>query len=426
MSIVDVAMTQIGTVGGEKYNRWYYGNTSNDNASWCASFVSWCAAKANINPPIIPKSSSVAAMQAAFGSRFHSSAAGNYVPVAGDIIFFNPSHVGIVVSYNASTQRVNTIEGNFLTNGKHVVASVSRAYNGKINSSSSLSTRGYGAVSGGVSSRLNAIDPDAETIYSFEAEGQRVPDKRPSGGYMIYWCGKRWLINEKYLKPADSFRTGYQLKTNGNFVIDGATAITPLGVEAQSVSFSYVILNNVLNEMQQLRDLVGAVDYLYLGSGRVGKYMFRLINVAFDEATPLPDGELNCTKATLTLTEDVLTSTTPGLISQLKSSISAIKNSYSDMVVYDKDRRDIQVAKCVKSSESIKKGSIVKIAAFLNSAYDPNAPWKTGEHKVIDIKRNNSGTIQASVVYTADESITGTYFLDALSFVKNPEELNAR
>ncbi len=112
-SIVNVAASQIGNVGGEPYWSWY-GFSS--RVEWCACFVSWCADQCGyIDAGIIPKFSYVPDGVAYFQSKGQWQD-GSYTPKAGDVIFFTwdgsggSDHVGIVESVTDGT--VNTIEGN--------------------------------------------------------------------------------------------------------------------------------------------------------------------------------------------------------------------------------------------------------------------------------------------------------------------------
>lgn len=112
-SIVNVAASQIGNVGGEPYWSWY-GFSS--RVEWCACFVSWCADQCGyIDAGIIPKFSYVPDGVAYFQSKGQWQD-GSYTPKAGDIIFFTwdgsggSDHVGIVESVTDGT--INTIEGN--------------------------------------------------------------------------------------------------------------------------------------------------------------------------------------------------------------------------------------------------------------------------------------------------------------------------
>ena len=112
-SIVNVAASQIGNVGGEPYWSWY-GFSS--RVEWCACFVSWCADQCGyIDAGIIPKFSYVPDGVAYFQSKGQWQD-GSYTPKAGDIIFFtwdgsgSSDHVGIVESVTDGT--INTIEGN--------------------------------------------------------------------------------------------------------------------------------------------------------------------------------------------------------------------------------------------------------------------------------------------------------------------------
>lgn len=111
-AIVQVALSQEGN-GGETYWSWY---GFNSRVEWCACFVSWCADQCGyIDSGVIPKFSLCSDGVSWFSShgRFRD---GSYVPVAGDIIFFDwgdngsIDHVGIVESVTGG--RVNTIEGN--------------------------------------------------------------------------------------------------------------------------------------------------------------------------------------------------------------------------------------------------------------------------------------------------------------------------
>ena len=112
-SIVEVAASQIGNVGGEPYWSWY---GFNGRVEWCACFVSWCAHKCGyIEAGIIPKFAGVGTGINWFQDR-HQWQKRGYQPKPGDIIFFDwdgdgyGNHVGIVES--SDDTYVYTIEGN--------------------------------------------------------------------------------------------------------------------------------------------------------------------------------------------------------------------------------------------------------------------------------------------------------------------------
>ena len=111
--LVNVALSQIGNVGGRPYWSWYgFGS----RVSWCACFVSWCANECGyIDAGIIPKFSWCDAGIDWFKAR--GEWAGNDVePSPGWIIFFDwdldgcSDHVGIVEYCDGAY--VHTIEGN--------------------------------------------------------------------------------------------------------------------------------------------------------------------------------------------------------------------------------------------------------------------------------------------------------------------------
>ena len=111
-NMVQIALEQVGNVGGEPYWSWY-GFTS--RVEWCACFVSWVANQAGIDETIIPKFSLVST-----GVNFFKATGAwqdkGYSPQPGDIIFFDwendgkPNHVGIVEK--VENDEVYTIEGN--------------------------------------------------------------------------------------------------------------------------------------------------------------------------------------------------------------------------------------------------------------------------------------------------------------------------
>ena len=113
ISMVEIAMIQIGNIGGEKYWRWY---GFNERVEWCAIFVSWVAEQNGlIQAGIIPRFASTSVGVQWFQSRGLWQPRG-YTPFPGALIFFdwtgdgNVQHVGIV-EY-VENGRVHTIEGN--------------------------------------------------------------------------------------------------------------------------------------------------------------------------------------------------------------------------------------------------------------------------------------------------------------------------
>jgi len=112
-SMIEIAETQLGNVGGETYWRWYGFSSRED---WCACFVSWCAYQAgHVDAGIIPSFASCAVGIEWFRSRDQWYDSG-YTPAPGDLIFFDwepdgvADHVGIVEYVDG--EYVCTIEGN--------------------------------------------------------------------------------------------------------------------------------------------------------------------------------------------------------------------------------------------------------------------------------------------------------------------------
>lgn len=108
-----IASREVGyTEQGEnitKYGAWI----GMDGKEWCASFVSWCAAQANVSSSVIVYASGCYTMMDHFvrQDRYYNSIAekGSYTPKVGDVFFqygsaSAPGHVGFVVA----------LEGNYI------------------------------------------------------------------------------------------------------------------------------------------------------------------------------------------------------------------------------------------------------------------------------------------------------------------------
>lgn len=113
IDIVNVALSQVGNVGGEPYWSWY---GFDSRVEWCAIFVSWVANEVGyIDAGVIPKFSVCLDGVNWFKSKGLWKDKG-YIPEAGDIIFFDweddgeVNHVGIVEKVENNT--IYTIEGN--------------------------------------------------------------------------------------------------------------------------------------------------------------------------------------------------------------------------------------------------------------------------------------------------------------------------
>ncbi len=119
--IVEVAMSQIGNVGGQPYWSWY---GFQDRVPWCACFVSWCANECGyIDAGIIPKFAGCINGVNWFKERGQWTD-NSAEPIPGMIIFFDwdspdgesgpqdglSDHVGIVEK--VENGRVYTVEGN--------------------------------------------------------------------------------------------------------------------------------------------------------------------------------------------------------------------------------------------------------------------------------------------------------------------------
>ncbi len=114
-SVVDLALSQLGNSGGEPYWSWY---GFDYRVEWCATFVSWVANQSGTLGTSVPKFASCALEGVPWFQDHGQWTNGDdgYVPVAGDIIFFDwepdgrPNHVGIVVGSDGTN--VYTVEGN--------------------------------------------------------------------------------------------------------------------------------------------------------------------------------------------------------------------------------------------------------------------------------------------------------------------------
>lgn len=183
--IVSIAVSQIGYHEGSKgvfsgnssstanyteYNRYAY---NLDNAAWCGSFVSWCAAMAGIPTTILPKTAGAKPVywKVVGSGKLEGATAktpenlvtngGTYIPQIGDLVFFgskstgNPannscSHVGLIIEVNLTYSgekiaeiEIITAEGNYsnkVSRNQYVFNSEKR--NGHAYSSTYLNTFG--------------------------------------------------------------------------------------------------------------------------------------------------------------------------------------------------------------------------------------------------------------------------------------------
>ena len=111
--IVEIAAAQVGNKGGQPYWSWY---GFKSRVAWCACYVSWCADQCGyIDAGIIPKFS-LCSDGIAWFKKNGQWQDRNYLPQAGDLIFFDwggdghCDHVGIVEKCEDGV--VYTIEGN--------------------------------------------------------------------------------------------------------------------------------------------------------------------------------------------------------------------------------------------------------------------------------------------------------------------------
>lgn len=110
--LVDIAASQIGNQGGTPYWSWY---GYKERVEWCACFVSWVAYQSGDLDITIPKFAAVVDGVKWYKDRGQWKDR-NYIPKAGDIIFFDwendgmPDHVGIVEKVENGI--IYTIEGN--------------------------------------------------------------------------------------------------------------------------------------------------------------------------------------------------------------------------------------------------------------------------------------------------------------------------
>jgi len=109
--VVDIALSQVGNVGGYPYWSWY---GFNGRVAWCACFVSWVLDRAGYSEPkfahVIYGGISWFSAHGQWGSRSYEDIA------PGDLIFFDwqsdgeTDHVGMVIGKDAT--HVYTVEGN--------------------------------------------------------------------------------------------------------------------------------------------------------------------------------------------------------------------------------------------------------------------------------------------------------------------------
>ena len=110
-TVVDIAKSQVGNVGGQPFWSWY---GFNSRVEWCACFVSWCYGQMGLSEPRFAGCQSQGVPW--FQSHGQWGARGYENLAPGDAIFFDwdldgsADHVGLVIGTDGS--RVYTVEGN--------------------------------------------------------------------------------------------------------------------------------------------------------------------------------------------------------------------------------------------------------------------------------------------------------------------------
>ena len=108
---VDIALSQVGNVGGQPYWSWYgFGS----RVEWCACYVSWVLNQAGYTEPKFAACQSQGVPYYSSNGRWANRGYSDIAP--GDVIFFDwegdgsADHVGIVIGTDG--KRVYTVEGN--------------------------------------------------------------------------------------------------------------------------------------------------------------------------------------------------------------------------------------------------------------------------------------------------------------------------
>lgn len=110
-NIVDIALSQVGNVGGQPYWSWY---GFDSRVEWCACFVSWVLNQAGYSEPKFAACQNQGVPYFSSKGRWANRGYQDIAP--GDVIFFDwqgdghSDHVGIVIGTDGN--RVYTVEGN--------------------------------------------------------------------------------------------------------------------------------------------------------------------------------------------------------------------------------------------------------------------------------------------------------------------------
>ena len=106
-AIIEVAISQIGNVGGEPFWSWY---GFNSRVEWCACFVSWCANECGyIEDGIIPKNANCVGAVNWFKNH-NQWADGSIEPIPGMIIYFDWDNKGGSGDQNGTADHVGIVE----------------------------------------------------------------------------------------------------------------------------------------------------------------------------------------------------------------------------------------------------------------------------------------------------------------------------
>lgn len=117
-TVVQIAQAEL-AAGANQADRTYLKYTSGIEEEWCADFVSWVFKQAGkpFDPDRISSASGIMAYAQAHGY-YHPKGESGFTPQPGDVAIYKegldpfPSHVNIVISYDATTSKYTSIGGN--------------------------------------------------------------------------------------------------------------------------------------------------------------------------------------------------------------------------------------------------------------------------------------------------------------------------
>ncbi|MCD8217179.1 MAG: leucine-rich repeat protein [Clostridiales bacterium] len=217
--------------GYTRYGAW----AGNEYGDWDAMFASFCLHYAGISTSDFPEGTGANAWAVKLQKSGLYEDASDYIPGAGDLVFFDTNgdgkidHVGIVTDVNEGSGKLTAIEGDYSANAEAADAVCANSY-----ALSSSSIIGYGNLY----AAKEAEDVDDEAADSVNSSDSEAADTEESSGSEAADTGESSDSQEETLiqQTLTLVAEGSTVTLNGLLPEDAAMTAEPVDVEIEGMT----------------------------------------------------------------------------------------------------------------------------------------------------------------------------------------------